>query len=101
VTPHQLGLVAALTLALLVAWFLFAARLGRIGFYAVFAFAVTASVQLVGVYLVFASLIIRRWPRVRLRTCAFARCSRTQRVWLRTRWDLRSRRWPTCRRVPS
>ncbi len=33
-------------------------RLGRFGFYGVFALAVTASVQLVGVYLVFASLII-------------------------------------------
>ncbi|MEP6702325.1 MAG: metal ABC transporter permease [Betaproteobacteria bacterium] len=33
-------------------------RLGRVGFYLVFALAVTASVQLVGVYLVFASLII-------------------------------------------
>jgi zinc/manganese transport system permease protein len=32
--------------------------LGRFGFYAVFACAVTASVQLVGVYLVFASLIV-------------------------------------------
>ena len=33
-------------------------RLGRFGFYAVFAIAVTASVQLVGVYLVFTSLIV-------------------------------------------
>ncbi len=33
-------------------------RLGRFGFYAAFAIAVTASVQLVGVYLVFSSLII-------------------------------------------
>jgi zinc/manganese transport system permease protein len=33
-------------------------RLGRFGFYALFALAVTASVQVVGVYLVFASLII-------------------------------------------
>ena len=33
-------------------------RRGRFGFYAVFAVAVTASVQLVGVYLVFASLIV-------------------------------------------
>lgn len=33
-------------------------RLGRSGFYLAFALAVTASVQLVGVYLVFASLII-------------------------------------------
>jgi len=32
--------------------------LGRFGFYGVFALAVTASVQLVGVYLVFSSLII-------------------------------------------
>ena len=31
---------------------------GRLGFYAAFALAVTASVQLVGIYLVFASLII-------------------------------------------
>ena len=33
-------------------------RLGRIGFYVLFALAVTVSVQLVGVYLVFASLIV-------------------------------------------
>ena len=34
------------------------ARLGRHGFYLLFALTVTASVQLVGVYLVFASLIV-------------------------------------------
>ena len=34
------------------------ARLGRFGFYGTFAIAVTASVQLVGVYLVFTSLIV-------------------------------------------
>ncbi|WP_020652342.1 metal ABC transporter permease [Massilia niastensis] len=33
-------------------------RMGRLGFYLLFALAVTASVQLVGVYLVFASLIV-------------------------------------------
>jgi zinc/manganese transport system permease protein len=33
-------------------------RFGRFGFYGLFALAVTASVQLVGVYLVFSSLII-------------------------------------------
>ena len=44
--------------ALLVAWFGFRRRLGRIGFYVIFAIAVTASVQLVGVFLVFATLII-------------------------------------------
>lgn len=47
-------------------------RLGRFGFYAAFAVAVTASVQVVGVYLVFTSLIVpalatvRRQGRARL-----------------------------------
>ena len=45
-------------------------RLKRLGFYLVFALAVTASVQLVGVYLVFASLIVpslavRHYPEKR------------------------------------
>ena len=39
-------------------WFGVGKKLGRIGFYVLFALAVTASVQLVGVYLVFASLIM-------------------------------------------
>ena len=39
-------------------WFGLRDRLGRAGFYLLFALAVTASVQLVGVYLVFASLIV-------------------------------------------
>jgi len=55
----QLVALAVLTAVLLVALRLgLVARLGRFGFYAVFAVAVTASVQLVGVYLVFSSLII-------------------------------------------
>ena len=49
------GLIFA---ALMVAWFGFRRRLGRTGFYVIFAIAVTASVQLVGVFLVFATLII-------------------------------------------
>ena len=49
------GVSAVLLLALWQGW---VRRLGRFGFYAVFALAVTASVQMVGVYLVFASLII-------------------------------------------
>ncbi len=49
------AVTAVLILALARGW---VARLGRFGFYAVFALAVTASVQLVGVYLVFSSLII-------------------------------------------
>lgn len=39
-------------------WFGFGRRLGRIGFYLLFAAAATISVQLVGIYLVFASLIL-------------------------------------------
>jgi zinc/manganese transport system permease protein len=54
----QLLPVAILTAVILVVWFGWTQRLGRAGFYVLFAFAVTASVQLVGVYLVFASLII-------------------------------------------
>lgn len=49
---------AMLYTALLVIWFKWHNRFGHRGFYIIFAFAVTASVQLVGVYLVFASLII-------------------------------------------
>jgi len=49
------GVTALLLLALWRGW---VSRLGRFGFYAVFALAVTASVQMVGVYLVFSSLII-------------------------------------------
>lgn len=58
VSYSQLATVAVLTAALLALWFGAGARLGRIGFYTVFAVAVTASVQLVGIYLVFASLIV-------------------------------------------
>ncbi len=58
VSYKQLLPVALLTAVILGLWFGARARLGRIGFYAMFAVVVTASVQLVGVYLVFASLII-------------------------------------------
>jgi len=49
------AITAVLSLALWLGW---VERLGRYGFYAAFAIAVTASVQVVGVYLVFSSLII-------------------------------------------
>ena len=42
----------------LLAWYMLRDRLHGFGFYALFAFAVTVSVQLVGIYLVFACLII-------------------------------------------
>jgi len=43
---------------LLSVWYKWHERIRHRGFYVIFAFAVTASVQFVGVYLVFASLII-------------------------------------------
>jgi zinc/manganese transport system permease protein len=58
VTQTQLIVTGLLTGGLLLVWHFFKQRLGTLGFYALFAVAVTASVQLVGVYLVFASLII-------------------------------------------
>lgn len=72
--PARLGLVALLYAAILGAWFGFGERIGRVGFYLLFACAVTASVQLVGVYLVFTTLIVpalatRRLPRGRLAVC--------------------------------
>ena len=58
VTPRDLLPVAALYALVLGVWFKFGARLGHMGFYMLFAVTVTASVQLVGVYLVFATLIV-------------------------------------------
>lgn len=65
--------VVALYIVVLLLWFL-TARRSMLMFYLLFAAAVTASVQLVGVYLVFASLIVpalavRSYPR-RLRLVA-------------------------------
>ena len=55
----QLTVVAVLTAIVLAAWFgIGRQRLGRVGFYLLFGLSVTASVQMVGVYLVFSSLII-------------------------------------------
>jgi zinc/manganese transport system permease protein len=54
----QLIPVAAATVAIVLVWWRFAQRLGRLGFYLLFGCAVTASVQVVGVYLVFCSLIV-------------------------------------------
>ena len=55
----QLNIVAVLTAVVVAAWFSVGReRLGRTGFYLLFGVSVTASVQMVGVYLVFSSLII-------------------------------------------
>jgi zinc/manganese transport system permease protein len=56
--PARLALIAALYAAILGLWFGLGERVGRVGFYLLFACAVTASVQLVGVYLVFTTLIV-------------------------------------------
>jgi zinc/manganese transport system permease protein len=58
VSNTQLIATALLTAVLLAVWKGFRQRLGYFGFYALFAIAITASVQLVGIYLVFASLIV-------------------------------------------
>jgi zinc/manganese transport system permease protein len=58
VNYDQLLPATLISIAVLGAWFLMRDRISGFGFYALFAFAVTASVQLVGIYLVFASLII-------------------------------------------
>ncbi len=50
--------IALLYSALLAVWFKWHEHFGHRGFYIIFAFVVTASVQLVGVYLVFSCLII-------------------------------------------
>lgn len=54
----QLAVPAVITVLILGLWFGLRERLPRMGFYLLFAMAVTVSVQLVGVYLVFASLIV-------------------------------------------
>jgi zinc/manganese transport system permease protein len=58
VTYDQLWPIALLYAGVLASWYGFARHRGQIWFYGLFAVTVTASVQLVGVYLVFASLII-------------------------------------------
>ncbi len=59
ISYEQLIPIALIYLAILTLWFyLDIPKLHRLGFYLLFAITVTASVQIVGVYLVFASLII-------------------------------------------
>lgn len=77
VSYHQLIMVAVLYVLLLSVWFTRKSSIGHSGFYVVFAMTVTASVQLVGVYLVFASLImpalsVRRFQGRRQLTAGYA-----------------------------
>lgn len=71
VNPGRLVPVALAYAVILAVWFALGERVGSIGFYLLFACAVTASVQLVGLYLVFTTLIVpalatRRLTRGRL-----------------------------------
>ena len=58
--------ILGLYVVLLGLWFGAREKIGGFGFYIIFAIAVTASVQIVGIYLVFASLIIPALATVRL-----------------------------------
>jgi zinc/manganese transport system permease protein len=55
---EQLLYAGMISVLVLFIWMQYKARIGSLGFYILFAVAITVSVQLVGVYLVFASLII-------------------------------------------
>lgn len=74
VTPATLAWAAAASAAILALWFGLGVRLGRAGFYLVFACAVTLSVQLVGLYLVFATLIVPALATHRLQRGRLAAC---------------------------
>jgi zinc/manganese transport system permease protein len=58
VEPHQLVFIAVLYAAVLAGFYSFDLRRRRALFYLLFAVTITASVQLIGVFLVFASLIL-------------------------------------------
>lgn len=74
VQPDRLPVIALASAAILALWVGLGERAGRTGFYVLFACAVTLSVQLVGIYLVFATLIVpalasRRLQRWRMAAC--------------------------------
>ena len=58
VSTARLPFVALVYGVILALWFWMRERLGRMGFYVLFACAVTISVQLVGLFLVFSTLVI-------------------------------------------
>src|SRR6185436_12330330 len=65
---HTLTPAAVLAVVVLASWRAVMNKLGHAGFYLLFAISVTASVQLVGVYLVFASLMVPALATRRLRS---------------------------------
>ena len=75
VTWREVGLHAPVYVVILVMWFMKPIVRSGIGFYLIFAVAITSSVQLVGVYVVFASLILPALAALntrRLHTTAWA-----------------------------
>ena len=54
----QIVIAALVSLIVIFIWFNYKNRIGNIGFYILFAVSITSSVQLIGVYLVFTSLIV-------------------------------------------
>lgn len=78
-TWGDLGPLALVTVVVLAAWFGLRLKNSPLGFYLLFALTVTASVQVVGVYLVFATLIVpalaaggRLWRAVVIGVCGYA-----------------------------
>jgi zinc/manganese transport system permease protein len=63
----QLGVQALVSAIIVIAWVAMRERPGRVTFYILFACAVTASVQMVGIYLVFATLILPALATHRMR----------------------------------
>lgn len=66
VNYEQLIPVSLISAVILGFWFRFRSRMSGLPFYVLFAFSVTMSVQLVGIYLVFASLIIPALATLRI-----------------------------------
>ncbi len=64
----QIIKAGVVSVAIVLIWVNFQEKIGRTGFYVLFAIAITQSVQLVGVYLVFASLIIPALATARMET---------------------------------
>ena len=54
----QIVISAVISLLVVFVWFNYKNRIGNIGFYILFAVSITSAVQLIGVYLVFTSLIV-------------------------------------------
>jgi zinc/manganese transport system permease protein len=92
----QIALMALLTALVLAVWYTWSAKSGRVLFYLLFGLSVTASVQLVGIYLVFATLIVpalatRHAPRWRLaKGYAIAAAGYAAGLYLSTWFDLPS-----------